>query len=605
MNNGFKDVLYKNRQYLIVIVIVLISNLLWYNFKYPPVTANSGFNIYPYRYLFIALKPFNFYSWPVSYIPPIFGIPGNLIYSLFYFISFNSYGFAIFMSSIIWEIIGAISLFYLSKKFLIYNNLNENFAFFSVIFLAFNEEIVQGGLFDVIASQLIIAIAIIYLVMFKSYKYSLLAGVYSFFLFAGFPNGTLEYLDEIILIVLLFFVIIIILKKYNNKSFLKSAVFGIILSAIFTILANSYLILPFISVKSLYFSALSSAHPTYAFSFGFDRIETLNNAVRLVNNWADYSRFAPLWMLPYLKNPYIYYSLFLIPILAAISILFSKKKLNLFIYILMVITIFLSKANNPPLGYVFRYMILHFDFLRPFYNGASFSPFLILEYSLLFPVTIGYLYKIMSKTEKNNFNKKIKTTINYSKKIILIVIIIVMLTSVYPQLSPQLVHGNPSTPLESSLPSYYYDASSLLMKNQEAAVMVFPEVNTFNANTYKNITWYNGVDIYPLIIYNPSVSNSYPLNYVGGKGNVYNILSYIYNPNFFSNRLVLYENINSLRFNYSRIINSSIIYYAYLNGPPFHDTVKYNKNYLTYIVNKSVYHNQASGLLGMLSQKLI
>jgi hypothetical protein len=603
MNNEFKSALYKNRQYLLVIIIVFISYLLWYNFKYPPVTGNSGFNIYPYRELFSALKPYNFYSWPVSYIPPILGLPDNLIYSLFYFMSFNSYGFAIFMSSIIWEIMGAISLFYLSKKFLRYNNLNENFAFFSVIFLAFNEEIVNGAQFDISASLLIAAIAIIYLVMFKSYKYSLLAGIYSFFLFAGFPGGTLTYLEEIILIVLLFSIIIIILKKYNNKSFLKNAVLGILLSTMFIILANSYFVLPFISVKSLYFSALSSAHPTYAFSFGFDRIETLENAIRLVNNWADYSGFAPLWMLPYLKNPYIYYMLFLIPMLAIISILFSYKKWNILIYILMLITIFLSKADNPPLGYVFKYIILHFDLLRPFYNGASFSPFLILEYSILFPVTIGYLYKIMNKMEKNNLNKRIKKTMNYSKKIMPIIIIIIMLISVYPQLTPQLVHGNPSTPLESSLPSYYYNASSLLMKNPDAAVMVFPEVNTFNSNTYDNVTWYNGVNIYPGIIHNPSVSNSYPLNYVGGKGNVYNILNYIYNPNFFSSHLSLYKNINSSKFNanpvnYSKILNSNIIYSAYLNGPPFNDTVRYNENNLTYTVNKSVYHGGGQWLIG-------
>jgi len=605
MDNEFKSVLYKNRQYVLVIIIVLISNLLWYNFKYPPVTGNSGFNIYPYRYLFIALKPFNFYSWPVSYIPPILGIPDNLIYSLFYFISFNSYGFAIFMSSIIWEIIGALSLFYLSKKFLRYNNLNENFAFFSVIFLAFNEEIVNGAQFDISASLLITAIAIIYLVIFKSYKYSLLAGIYSFFLFGGFPAGTLTYLEEIILIVLLLSIIIIILKKYNNKSFLKSAVLGLFLSTIFLILANSYLVLPFISVKSLYFSALSSAHPTYAFSFGFDRIETLENAIRLVNNWADYSGFAPLWMLPYLKNPYIYYMLFLIPALAIISILFSHKKLNILIYILMLITIFFSKADNPPLGYIFKYIILHFDLLRPFYNGASFSPFLILEYSILFPVTIGSLYEIINKIEKNNLNKIIKKTMNNSKRIMPIIIIIIMLISVYPQLSPELVHGNPSTPLESSLPSYYYNASSLLMTNPNGAVMVFPEVNTFNSNTYDNVTWYNGVDIYPGIIYNPSISNSYPLNYIGGKGDVYIILNYIYNPNFFFNHLSLYKNINSSKFNanpvnYSKILNSNITYYAYLNGPPFNDTVRYNENNLTYTVNKSAYHSGGQWLIGII-----
>jgi hypothetical protein len=192
---------------------------------------------------------------------------------------------------------------------------------------------------------------------------------------------------------------------------------------------------------------------------------------------------------------------------------------------------------------------------------------------------------------------------NYSKKIMPLIIIIIMLISVYPQLSPQLAQGNPSTPLESSLPSYYYNASNLLMKDPNAAVMVFPEVNTFNSNTYNNITWYNGVNIYPGIINNPSVANSYPLNYVGGKGNVYDILSYIYNPYYFYNHLELYKNINNSNsntnfVNYSKILNSNITYYAYLNGTPFNDTVRYNENNLTYIVNKSVYHDGGQWLIG-------
>lgn len=604
MNNRIKKILYNNYDYLIVIFIVIISNLLWYNFKFPPVTGNSGFDIYPFRTLSISLEPYNFYSWSVSYIPPVLGIPDNIIYSLFYFISYNSYGFAIFMSSIIWEILGAISLFYLSKKFLAYNNLNKNFSYFSIIFLVFNEEIVNGAQFDTSASLLIIAIAIMYLILFKSYKYSLLAGVYSFFLFAGFPGGTLTYIEEIIAILLLLIIAIIVLKKYRDKYFIKNAILGISLSVIFIILSNSYFILPFLSVKSLYFSALSSVNPTYAFSFTFDKIETLNNSIRLINNWADYSGFAPLWMTSYLKNPFISIILYTVPFLALISIIFKHKKINIVIYITTIITIFLSKANNPPFGGLFKYMILHFNILRPFYNGSSFSPFLIIEYCLLLPISIASIYSFLDKIEKKDFNFRIKRTINYSKKIIPVIIIIIMLVSVFPQLSPELVHGNPSTPLESSLPSYYYNASDFLMKTPNAPVMVFPEVNTFNSNTYDNKTWYNGVNIYPGIIHNPSVANSYPLNYVGGKGEVYNILSYIYNPECFSNHLTLYNNTihykynNIVTHNESHISNSSISYYAYLNGSPYNDSVSYNINNLVYTVNKSEHNSNGQWLIG-------
>jgi len=594
--NNIKKNIYTNRDYLIVLLIVLISNLLWYNFKFPPVNGNSGFDIYPYRNLSIMLKPYNFYSWPVSYIPPILGIPDDIIYSIFYFISNNSYGFAIFMSSIIWEILGAFSLFYLSKKFLAYNNLNENFAYFSVLFLAFNEEIVNSALFDTSASLIMISIAIIYLILFRSYKYSLLAGIYSFFLLAGFPAGTLVYIEEIITILLLFIIVIALIKKYKNKYFMKNVVLGIALSVAFIIMANSYFIFPYIGINSLYISALSAANPSYAFSFGFDKIETLNNAIRLINNWADFSGFAPLWMIPYLKNPFINIVLYAVPFLALISIIFRHKKLNILIYVSMLLTIFLSKADNPPFGYLFKYLIDNFDILRPFYNGASFSPFLIIEYSLLLPISIASIYSFIGKIEKKGFNLGIKKAINYTKKIFPIIIVIIMLVSVFPQLSPELVHGNPSTPLESELPSYYYNASNFLMKTPNSPVMVFPEVCTFNANTYDNKTWYNGVNIYPGIIHNPSVSNSYALNYVGGKGSVYNILSYLYNLHSFSNHLTLEKNITLQ--NESTILNSSIFYYAYLSGSPFNDSISHNKNNLIYTVNKSEYHNGGQWLIG-------
>lgn len=594
--NNIKKTLYNNRAYLIVLLIILISNLLWYNFKTPPVTANSGFDIYPYRNLSIFLKPYNFYSWPVSYIPPILGIPNDIVYSIFYFISNNSYGFAIFVSSIIWEIFGAFSLFYLSKKFLVYNNLNKNFAYFSVLFLAFNEEIVNGAQFDTSASLVIISIAIVYLVLFKSYKYSLLAGIFSFFLLAGFPGSTLVYLEEIIVILLLFIIIIVLLKRYKNKYFMKNVVLGISLSTLFIIIANSYFIFPYIGINSLYLSALSAANPTYAFSFGFDKIETLNNAIRLINNWADMSSFAPLWMIPYLRNPFVNIILYTIPFLALISIIFRHKKLNIVIYAIMLLTIFLSKANNPPLGYFFKYLIDNFDILRPFYNGASFSPFLIIEYCLLLPMSIASIYSFIGKVERNALNSKIKKTISYTKKAFPAIIIIIILVSVFPQLSPELVHGNPSTPLESELPSYYYNASNFLMKTPNSPVMVFPEVNTFNSNTYDNKTWYNGVNIYPGIIHNPSISNSYASNYVGGKGSIYNILNYVYNPTFFSNHLTLEKNM--ILQNESTILNSSITYSAILSSSPFNDSISHNKNNLTYAVNKSEYQSGGQWAIG-------
>jgi hypothetical protein len=155
-------------QYVVVAAIIVISNILWYNFRLPPISANSGFNIFPFRQIQISLLPLNVFSWPVSYIPPILGMPNNLIYAVFYAASGNGYSIALFLSNVIWEMLGAFSVFYLSRIFLKSVSLDPRFAYFPVIFIAFNEEIIQGSQFDLSASLLAIAMVLLYLALYNS-----------------------------------------------------------------------------------------------------------------------------------------------------------------------------------------------------------------------------------------------------------------------------------------------------------------------------------------------------------------------------------------------------------------------------------------------------
>lgn len=587
-------------QYVVVAAIIVVSNLLWYNFRLPPITGNSGFNIFPFRQIQISLLPFNAFSWPVSYIPPILGMPNNLLYALFYASSGNNYSIALFLSNIIWEILGAFSIFYLSRIFLKSANLDPRFAYASVIFIAFNEEIIQGSPFDLSASLLAVAVVLIYLAVYNSRLYILPLGAYSFFMLSSFPAGSLNYSLELLAIFI--FVGIIFFSNRMRRSiqnFKRFIVVGVF-SLLAIVAANAYLIYPFLSVKSLYLSALSAANPSYAFSFSFDKIEVIQNAIRLVNNWADYSSYAPTWMVPYLSNPVIYVLLFLPAALSISSVILRRKKSVIILLVFTAILIFFSKANNPPLGILFQWIILHIDVLRGFYNGSSFSGFLVIAYSLLIGISISAIFAGSRAHLLRSGRSIVRRSGRVIPLLMVIIILVLIIASVYPSLSYQLEEGNPSTPLGSALPQYYYNASNYLLSKGGYPAMVFPEVDTFNANTVNNTTWYNGVNIYPGIIYSSSISGSYPLNFVGGRGSVYQILSSIHIPQSYDSLLRLNRSISFSGF--TIFDDANVTYSPYLNGPPFNDSVAFLPGHLIYSVNRSVYHEGGQWLLGSLSR---
>jgi hypothetical protein len=587
-------------QYIVVAAIIIISNLLWYNFRLPPISANSGFNIFPFRQIKISLLPLNIYSWPVSYIPPILGMPDDLIYALFYAASGSSYSIALFLSNVVWEILGAFSIFYLSRIFLKSVSLEPTFAYASVIFIAFNEGVIQGAQFDLSASLIAIAMAILYLEVFRNRLYALLLGVYSFFMLSSFPAGSLEYSLELLAIFFFFGIIFFSNAERRTMSSLKRFIIAGIYSILAIVAANAYLVYPFLSVKSLYFSALSAASPSYAFSFSFDKIEVIQNAIRLINNWADYSGYAPTWMVPYLSNPVIYLLLFLAPALAIVSIIFRRKKPVFILFLCTAMLIFLSKADNPPFGIVFQWIILHIDILRGFYNGDSFSGFLIIAYSLLIGVSLSAIFIGIRSRLAKSARAMIRRAERAIPLFVVVLIVALMIASVYPALSYQLEEGNPSTPIGSALPQYYYNASNYLVSQGGYPAMVFPEVNTFNANTVNNTTWYNGVNIYPGIIYSPSVSGSYALNFVGGRGSVYQILSSVYSPQSYDSLIRLNSSVSFS--GYSSFGDANVTYSPYLSGPPFNDSVAFFPGQLIYSVNRSVYHEGGQWLIGSLNR---
>lgn len=579
-------------KYIGIAIFTIIANLLWYRFSNAPIGGNSGFYIFPARTISEILQPYNLYSWPISYIPPILGFPNSIFYDIAFFVSSGSYSFGIFFNGIIIEIFGAISIFYIVSQFLAKVKVNRNYAYISVIFLLFNEIIVEGAQFDTAASTFVILFVLIFLSITFSKKYILLFGIFSVYLLSGFPGGTLTYAEEIVASL----IVIVIYKMLSgtlrlDKPHLKHVTYVILLLFFATVLANAYMIWPAIIVFHTFFGALSSASPNYAFSFAFDTHETFFNAVRFIDNWAEFSGFAPTWFASYFGLTWVKLLLYIPFVFSLISIKFIKRKAEFFIYGIFLVLIFLSKANNPPLGSIFSFLITKISLLRPFYGGGTaFSPFLILAYALLIPLTTFRISVYVNEKIRWRLRPKHSKFMHSAKLLLPVFIVsILLIASVYPLLSTQVVQGNPTTPLTSSLPEYYYNASSALEVNP-GPVMVFPSINTFTANEVNGTVWYNGINIYPGVIYEPSISGYYPLNYEGGKGtDTYKIIQNIY---------TIHSSVPRLNLTPESLNNTSLIsgmsFRAYLTV----DNTSVSNNTVSYTVNENVIHGGGQWLIG-------
>jgi len=536
--------------YVLSCFIVLCSFLLWYDFSAPPISSNIGFNLFPLRHLAFSLSPFSPYYWPGSFIPKSFGAPDALYYGLFYWSGGSNYSIGLFGSVVVLDALGALCLTYLLFRWLDQLSFHHAYALFGVLLYSFNAyKLLSGyGTYGGTFSDgpfaagdpalLLILIFLTFLVFYRSPRYCLLLGFATFFIFSAYPFGTLILGIEYIAVVLVF--VLYRLFEYRQRgrfkiwSVLSRA--GLLLTAVF--LSNAYLLYPLVITSGTYTGALSSSHPSYAFSFAFDQIEVGINSIRMITNWSLNTSFAPTWYASYAGSPWVQGLLFGVPLLSLSSIIFIRRPFERLIYGLTVVLILLSTASNPPLGPVFIWVIEHVSLLRPFYNGENFSPLLLIGYCLLSTIALahltGRLQRLVYRKEKplpKTPGRARKAQMRRSVALLVcsvLVAILLVLVPVYPGLSAAYMSGNPTTPARSTLPADYEAANHFLEQNDPGApVMVFPGVGQFASYALNNETWYNGIDIYPDVIANPSISSPYPPDYIGGSP-YYPIPQYIY-----------------------------------------------------------------------------
>ncbi len=527
--------------YFIVFALGLGCNLLWFDFAKPPITGNASFFLYPWEQISSSLYLYSLTSWPGSSIPLVFNLQANVTYGAFMELTKQNYSASLYLSQALFCSGAAMATLYLGAEFLEQLRAPKRFAYWGVFFVLFNFGVVEGESFNFPLFLIVIGIALLYLSVYRQLRYTLLFGAFSFFLLTGFPTGALLTVEQISLVAVAFLVERAT-KSLSLRSLqpLTSGAFRIALCGILSAVANGYLIYPYARLNSVYYGALTSASPNYPYSLTVDQIQTLPNAIRLIDNWALSSGYAAAWMGPYLASPVTMVTLFTIPLLAFSAILYYSRvetrngqRVLLVSFLLLLMTLFISKSNNPPAGWIFVWIVQEVPFARPFYDGGySGMPFLILAYAVLSAYGLSQIMATLqgrggpptwwshltrhgpTRTGRIVHRSRLGRAQAAATVIVVTGLGVAALISVYPMLSPLLTQGNPEVPLGSSLPPYYLSSSAYLSaQGAEYPVMVFPPVAGFSSYVVNNTTWYNGIDIYSGILQNPTISE--PLEYTG------------------------------------------------------------------------------------------
>lgn len=535
--------------------LVALSYLIWYNFNAPPIGSNEVFNLHPWRQVGLSLSLFDPYYWPGSFVPQAYGTPYLIYYGTWFTVSGGSYSFATFFTIASLDCAGGMCLFYLVSKWLSAHRIPRQYALIAVLIYSFNVYKIlsgygtYGGYFSLgpfsagDPAALIILTFLTYLALSRTWKYALVLGVFSFFVFSYFPNSTLILSEEFIVVLLfLLYLRVVKLRELGQKIAVQDLLWRTARTVGSIIVANAYLIFPLLLTGSTYTGALQSSNPSYVYSFTFDSIEVPYNAIRLISNWWVATPDVPTWVTQYLSDPMSVALTSVLPVVAFASIFYLKNRTDYSLYLMMVLVLLASFGSNPPFGAAFIAVITNVPLLRPFYNAEYFSPILLTLYAFFASLVIGRLacdIRIHSfprnsirsddqgaePVQRRPPHGLARTTMRIAAGML----VVALIASCYPALTPAYGKGTAEFPSSSALPTYYLAANRFLTAtNPNAAVMVFPSVASFTPMEENNTTWFNGPNPFAALLANPSISGYYPSNYEGSLGGELPIPAFIY-----------------------------------------------------------------------------
>lgn len=320
----------------------------------------------------------------------------------------------------------------------------------------------------------------------KSKAHLLLSAIVLSILISDFPNYR-HYLIAIILFVLYSLYYVSLYYK-RAEGILVYTLGSLGLVIVFNVLLTLWVSLPVYSL--LINVGTGSLLRDIGIDFGDYGWATILNVIRLRGS-ASLESGGAIYAGNLLESPILILSSFYLPVIAFTFLLFRKKH-DIFVYFFLVVGgvfLFLAKGTNPPLGDIYKWVVLNMPLARAFRTSwLSIVP-VVMAYSILAAVSINSIYQYLS--DKKKTYGFYFTILSFS----------IILISSYPLVTGGYVQSifSPKKTGGYLIPAAYYKMEEYFTKNlhREERFLKIPA-----SDGYINIfhSWnYAGADIIPFI----------------------------------------------------------------------------------------------------------
>lgn len=290
----------------------------------------------------------------------------------------------------------------------------------------------------------------------------------------------------------------------NSNAHWKKKVFFILTSIILIFFLDAFFILCLIgSCREMFEEAIETFGTQEMFTAATQNSDLLS-MIRMVPKSTNPSWLVknPDWQTLYYYGPFSILST--IPVIIVFSTLLYRgknQKTVIFLSITCIISIFIGKAGNEPLGFLTQFIICNMPFGRIIAGThQKFQILLIPSYSILFGYGTNCLIKSLQSCAKTSFKFLCYLMRKLSKYAAYDVLLFTLLASLaFPYWMGWIVTDpirwdNANVSSFTKIPNYYYQLENYLRKDGEVYRLASLPIATWNMPTFRWEYGYLGVD---------------------------------------------------------------------------------------------------------------
>lgn len=424
--------------------------------------------------------PLSFQMWDTFssgtgiYNPPT--VPLAIPFQIFYF-SLSSIGISLSISQALLNSIlfmgAGFSLYLLVASIFGTGTAKVRFiATFAAIFYMFNAYNMMiwspwvGGIYFLAAYSMFPLMFAFFIRGLKSknlLKNGILFGISSLVFVSG--NVNIPFPAIIFFSLFLYFIFHIVFISKNKAERFYALKFASIAASIY-VLVNLWWIAPTISNLGTTAQIISMMDPL-GWLANFSSYSSILNVIRLYGypGWENYFLLHPsFYYVPtIMHNPFFIAISFLPPIVFSFTLLLKKywiKQINatkivFFLFLFYILSIFLSKGTQEPLGDIFYWLYSNVPGLTIFRSGfVKFGIMIALSSAILFGLSLSTIYEYLKNLKITKINALKKWNVGRISVVVLIGLILVLNYSFF--------NGDVVQPFYHNTPSYYFNAANYL-----------------------------------------------------------------------------------------------------------------------------------------------